>query len=144
LTNKINMDAFDNQYYAAGIKKRNLTRIPSRVSNERLSIPPIDEITGESVMPSDYPSDYPLVPLIPATRQDVTPNGSPDHSQEFLRRHIGRQMRVEFLVGANGALIDKTGVLVQVGESYIVLRPADTDDLLMCDLYSIKFATVYR
>jgi hypothetical protein len=52
-------------------------------------------------------------------------------------------MRVEFLIGTSGALVDRIGVLMEVGASYIVIQPFQTDDLLMCDLYSIRFVTIY-
>ncbi len=59
----------------------------------------------------------------------------------FLRTQIGRRMRVEFLLGTN-LLTDRTGTLVAVGASYILIRPIDSDDLMMCDIYSIKFVTI--
>ena len=61
----------------------------------------------------------------------------------FLRTQIGKTIRVEFLIGTNAPLVDRTGVLVRVGTNYILLRPPESDDLLMADLYSIKFVTVY-
>jgi len=60
----------------------------------------------------------------------------------FLRTQIGRRMRVEFLIGTNGPLIDRTGTLIAVGASYILLRLIDSDDIIMCDIYSIKFVTI--
>lgn len=59
----------------------------------------------------------------------------------FLRTQIGRRVRVEFLLGTN-LLTDRTGTLVAVGASYILIRPVDSDDLMMCDIYSIKFVTI--
>lgn len=59
----------------------------------------------------------------------------------FLRTQIGRRVRVEFLLGTN-LLTDRTGTLVAVGASYIILRPVDSDDLIMCDIYSIRFVTI--
>lgn len=59
----------------------------------------------------------------------------------FLRTQIGRKVRVEFLLGTN-LLTDRTGTLVAVGASYIILRMIDADDLIMCDIYSIKFVTI--
>ena len=53
-------------------------------------------------------------------------------------------MRVEFLIGTTGPLVDRIGTLVDVGASYIVLEPVDPDDLIVADLYSIKFVTIYR
>ena len=51
--------------------------------------------------------------------------------------------RVEFLIGTNGPLVDRIGTLLEVGASYIVLRLYMTNDIIICDLYSIKFVTVY-
>ena len=60
----------------------------------------------------------------------------------FLTTQIGKLMRVEFLIGTNGPLIDRVGTLIAVGASYIILRPTGSDDLLLCDIYSIKFVTI--
>jgi len=79
----------------------------------------------------------PVVGEPPATVQ------SPYYTAGFLRNFLGRNMRVEFLIGTSGALVDRVGTLVEVGASYIVLRPLFANDLVMCDLYSIKFATIY-
>jgi hypothetical protein len=38
----------------------------------------------------------------------------------------------------------KWGELSKKGASYIVLEPVDSDDLIVADLYSIKFVTIYR
>ena len=51
-------------------------------------------------------------------------------------------MRVEFLIGT-GALVDRTGTLVGVGASYILLRMIDSNDIMLCDIYSIKFVTLF-
>lgn len=59
----------------------------------------------------------------------------------FLRTQIGRMVRVEFLIGTSTT--DRLGTLVGVGASYILFRPIGTSDVLLCDIYSIKFVTVY-
>jgi hypothetical protein len=61
----------------------------------------------------------------------------------FLRTQIGRKVRVEFLIGT-GTTTDRIGTLVGVGASYILIRLEETDDILMADLYSIKFVTFYH
>lgn len=58
----------------------------------------------------------------------------------YLKTQIGKLVKVEFLIGNNST--DRTGVLVKVGVSYIILRPIDVNGLLLCDLYSIKFVTI--
>lgn len=138
----LNNMASNNRYrpYGGEISHNNtnLTRLPGNKAAVAMNIPPIDQITGESVMPSDSL----LVPLVPAPKPE--PRKNPQFSQGYLKEHIGQTMRVEFLIGSDGALIDRIGTLVEVGEDFIVLQPTGTDDLLMCDLFSIKFATISR
>ncbi len=81
--------------------------------------------------------------MMPYDMQMPSTVSSTYYTAGFLKQFMGRNMRVEFLIGTNGALVDRVGVLVEVGASYIVLRPYLTDDLLMCDLYSIKFVNIY-
>lgn len=60
----------------------------------------------------------------------------------FLRTMIGRKVTVDFLIGTN-TFTDRTGTLLAVGADYIVLNEVETDDILVCDFFSIKFVTVY-
>ena len=63
------------------------------------------------------------------------------YTPAFLREQIGKLMRVEFLIGTNN-LVDRTGILEDVGVSYILLRSIESGILLYCDLYSIKFVNI--
>ena len=54
------------------------------------------------------------------------------YTPAFLREHLGKLMRVEFLIG----------ILQDVGVSYILLRSIESGNLLYCDLYSIKFVAI--
>lgn len=63
------------------------------------------------------------------------------YTPAFLRQHLGKLVRVEFLIGTTN-LQDRTGILVEVGASYIVLRSIQDNNLLYCDIYSIKFVTI--
>jgi len=81
------------------------------------------------------------VPVTPGWTQLPTTVESVLFTPGFLRTQIGRRVRVEFLIGTNN-LTDRTGTLVAVGASYILIRPIDSDDLMMCDMYSIKFVTI--
>lgn len=84
----------------------------------------------------------PTMPMAPAPAGELPQTvASPLYTAGFLRTQLGRRIRVEFLIGS-GPLVDRTGTLIGVGSSYILLRPVDTDDIMMCDLYSIKFVTV--
>ena len=66
---------------------------------------------------------------------------SPIYTPGFLRQQIGKLMRIEFLIGTNN-LVDRIGILVDVGASYILLRSFEGDSLIYADIYSIKFITI--
>lgn len=66
---------------------------------------------------------------------------NPIYTPAFLKEQIGKLMRIEFLIGTNN-LVDRIGILDQVGASYIVLRSFENDSLVYCDIYSIKFITI--
>lgn len=63
------------------------------------------------------------------------------YTPAFLRENIGKLMRVEFLIGTNN-LVDRTGILVDVGASYILLRALESDIITYADIYAIKFITI--
>lgn len=63
------------------------------------------------------------------------------YTPAFLREQIGKLMRVEFLIGTDN-ITDRIGVLEDVGASYIVLRSVESDNLVYCDIYAIKFVTI--
>lgn len=62
--------------------------------------------------------------------------------QQIMRDNIGEYMDVEFLIGTNG-LTTRSGQLTNVGVSYIVLYDRINDRYMICDLYSVKFVTIY-
>ena len=63
--------------------------------------------------------------------------------QQIMRDNIGEYMDVEFLIGTGG-LTTRSGILSNVGVSYIVLYDRQNDRYMICDLYSIKFVTIYN
>ena len=63
------------------------------------------------------------------------------YTPAFLREQIGKLMRVEFLIGTNN-LTDRIRILEDVGASYILLRSIESDNIVYCDIYSIKFITI--
>lgn len=95
-----------------------------------------------------YPMQPPMQTMQPPTVTSGMMNmpstvANPYYTAGFLRQYIGHNMRVEYLLGTNGPLVDRIGRLVDVGASYIVLQPLLSDELLMTDLYSIRFVTIY-
>lgn len=91
---------------------------------------------GGTMLPA---TDQAGVELMPAPETVESTN----YVAGYLKTQIGRNVRVEFLVGTNAPLVDRIGTLVGVGASFILIRPTDTDDITLCDLYSIKFVTFY-
>ncbi len=82
------------------------------------------------------------------TRQHVITNSnSPEiltnniYTPAFLRQQIGKLVRVEFLIGTNN-LVDRIGILEDVGASYILLRALESNTTVYADIYSIKFVTI--
>jgi len=63
------------------------------------------------------------------------------YTPAFLREQIGKLMRVEFLIGTTN-LTDRIGILEDVGASYILLRSVESNNLIYCDIYAIKFITI--
>ncbi|MDF2522637.1 MAG: hypothetical protein K0R31_278 [Clostridiales bacterium] len=103
--------------------------------------------TGLPTGPQLAPMPMPSLPAAGMPGTEIQPAPQTVQSTEFvagyLKTQIGQNVRVEFLIGTNGPLVDRTGTLVGVGASFILIRPSNTDDILLCDLYSIKFVTFY-
>ncbi len=94
------------------------------------------------MMPPAAPPNFPMQG--PVGEQAPTTLSSPYYLAGYLKNFIGRTMRVEFLIGSSGPLTDRVGTLQEVGVSYIVLKQYPLNNSLICDLYSIKFVTVFN
>ena len=92
------------------------------------------------VLPSGIPTGPSPTPVAPPGQQAPQTIQSPLYTPGFLRTQIGKKVRVEFLIGT-GTLVDRSGTLIGVGTSYILLQLVESDDVMMCDIYSIKFVT---
>ena len=97
--------------------------------------------SGQPVTPAAPPPSTAQAPdsVIGQTPSVITDIG---FTQAYLKTQIGKNVRIEFLIGTN-ILTDRLGVLTDVGISYIIIRPEGTDDKMLCDIYSIKFITFY-
>jgi hypothetical protein len=128
--------------------QRNQTA-PTQPSSRNMQTPPMSgsSMGSQGTVPG---TDMPITPLassmpsMPTGVETPTTVQSPYYTAGFLKKFIGKNVRVEFVLGTSGILSDRTGTLLEVGASYIVIQPLLTDDLLMCDLYSIRFVTIFR
>ncbi|MCJ7688945.1 MAG: hypothetical protein MUO60_06465, partial [Clostridiaceae bacterium] len=67
---------------------------------------------------------------------------NPLYNQGWLTTEIGKYVKIEFLIGTN-MWIDREGILKEVGISYVVIKETGSNDIIMCDIYSIKFVRVF-
>jgi hypothetical protein len=79
-----------------------------------------------------------LAPISPSTQPMPMTAESLQYMNGFLRTQIGRPVKVDFLIGTN-TLVDRTGILLGVGVNYILINEIETDDVIACDFYNIKF-----
>ncbi|PKM72556.1 MAG: hypothetical protein CVU91_09220 [Firmicutes bacterium HGW-Firmicutes-16] len=123
--------SFQERYnYLSGMDQQTVLPPTSPSTHPRDVMPVIPGIQPPAVLPSVNP--------VPATME------SPFYMAGLLRWYIGQYMRVQYLIGTNGPLIDRNGVLREVGVNYIILQPQNSDDLVISDLYSIKFIDIIR
>ena len=123
---------------------------------------PYYQTPGQQTMPyQDYTQPYmPMMPVYPTYpgSQPMRPSpvlppdmefgeGPPTttdigYTPAYLKTQIGKRVKIEFLIGTN-LLIDREGILEDVGINYVIIKEAETDDLVLGDLYSIKFVKFY-
>ena len=85
--------------------------------------------------PMDFPSNFDQAPGSPTTL-------GIEYTQGYLRTQIGKRMRITFLIGTS-QIQDRQGTLTDVGISYVIIKDLDTTTSTLCDIYSIKFVTIF-
>lgn len=82
-----------------------------------------------------------IPPVLPKLREsEMDMINTPMCMRTLLERYIGKIVRAQFLIG--DALHDQVGRLMSVGSSYLVIESLKERVITICDLFSIKFATV--
>lgn len=75
--------------------------------------------------------------------QDMgTGDGLYGSMQEALADNLGLYAVCEFVVGTQD-LTRKEGILYSVGRSFVVLYDEQQQNFILCDIFSIKFVTLY-
>ncbi|HAN10723.1 MAG TPA: hypothetical protein DCP90_08960 [Clostridiales bacterium] len=137
------MDSYNRDFHSNQTSQR----------SNRAPLPPTTPMPSE--LPTGMPSGPTPTPL-PMQQGQRLPGMSPIPGEQppqtlestyytpgYLRTQIGKMMRIEFLIGSTGPLMDRIGTLLSVGASYVLIRPIGSPDTLLCDIYSIKFVTIY-
>lgn len=92
---------------------------------------------------SESPSiSVPSNPLLPPELRQKLDYESLQYMNGFLRTQIGKYVEVEFLIGTSNRVM-RTGRLIGVGINYILLLDVETQDIISCDFYNIKFVKFY-
>ncbi len=97
--------------------------------------------TLNQLVPQSSPSND-LQPITSTTQPAPITAESLQYMNGFLRTQIGRIVQVQFLIGSN-TMVERMGLLLAVGANYILLNEIETDDILVCDFYNIKFIRFY-
>lgn len=117
----------------------NVPTVPSPLISQQPGGFPTGSPTGPAYASPGFTSTgMPISSEIPAQTL-----ANPQFLAGYLKTQIGRRVRIEFLIGTN-LLTDRSGTLVAVGASYVIIRLQESDDLMVCDLYSIRFVTIFH
>ena len=63
--------------------------------------------------------------------------------RNLISQSIGQYVIAEFLIGLGNNLESREGIIQDAGESYFILYDEFTNTSSSCDLYSLKFMTIY-
>jgi hypothetical protein len=103
-------------------------------------LPSTGQMQGTAAMPSAGQGAF--APITPLTEPMPVTLESMQYINGYLRTQIGRKVTIQFLIGTN-TMQDRTGTLLAVGANYVIIREVETDDMLVCDFFSIKFVRIY-
>lgn len=83
-----------------------------------------------------------------APRRDFNELGDTNESQvimlgEQLQTSIGYYVSCEFLIGTQ-ILETRDGILAKVGTNFLTLYQPNLERYIVCDLYALKFITIYN
>lgn len=77
-----------------------------------------------------------------APQEGLTGTGMTGSMQEALADNLGLYAVCEFVVGTRD-METKAGILYSVGRSFLVLYDEQQQNFILCDIFSIKFVTLY-
>ncbi|MCJ7691448.1 MAG: hypothetical protein MUO60_19365 [Clostridiaceae bacterium] len=125
----------------------NFNGAPMWDSASMFSEPPMMPLPNFDI-PYDDARQKPVYQAAAASQDfDVAPGSpivnNPLYNQGWLTTQIGKYIKVEFLIGTN-MWVDREGLLQEVGISYIVIKETGSSDIIMCDIYSIKFVRIFE
>ena len=79
-------------------------------------------------------------------RREFYENGTEDRIEllgEQLQTAIGYYVTCDFLIGTQ-IIETRDGILAKVGTNFLTLYQPDLERYIVCDLYALKFITIYN
>ena len=119
-------------------------KLPAHITNEKdlefyeAFISDIKRENGKSLQ--IHNTNIPVNNPKPTHIKSNTSTICPDMLYTFLSNHIGKLIRIDFLIG--NKMESKSGKLINVGKEYIVLKLFRNGCTMICDIKSIKFVTI--
>lgn len=114
----------------------NMQYPPVSTNQNMRQYPPV---TNDQTSMGTMDMGEPVLRLAPEAGLGVGLYGS---MQEALADNLGLYAVCEFVVGTQN-MQTKAGILYSVGRSFLVLYDEQQQNFIMCDIFSIKFATLY-
>lgn len=84
----------------------------------------------------------PSNPLLPPEYEEILSYDSLQYMNGFLRTQIGKECLVSLSVGTSGSVLSRLGYLIGVGLNYLLLQDACSNEILVCDFYSVKLVQI--
>lgn len=112
---------------------------------QTLPIPPFKTYPRDNAYIKDNNESPPIdeEPLPPGFEPPKIPIEDPEKIQGWLKTQIGKYMIIDFIIGTQIA-VDKAGILTTVGVDYLILQDVRAPIQKVCDLYSVKFITIFE
>lgn len=138
-----------------GMQATQQTTTPQTTSTTATTQPSITTQSTQPTSPSNVTQTAPstqtatatstaeeLEPIMPYNQPFPVTGESIEYLNGFIRTQLGRRVKLEFLVGTSN-LETRDGILLAVGANFILINVENSNDLMACDFYNLKFITFY-
>ena len=101
--------------------------------SESYNMSPVSSTVNNGMSVINPPSNnQQIISLRPETMTNT------DFLPAYLNQYLGNWVRAEFFIG--DTIEQRVGVLHEVGASYIIIEAIEPQTLIVCDIFSLRFA----
>lgn len=117
---------------------------PTTTTSSTQYTPPLNvtQTTPTTQIETSTSTSEELMPIMPYDQPFPVTGESIEYLNGFIRTQLGRRVKLEFLVGTSN-LETRDGILLAVGANFILINAENSNDLMACDFYNLKFITFY-